>query len=48
MSLVLAREEDRVVDIPERVDPAVRRRRDGDNLLIENSYGISSLPSTSS
>ena len=48
MCLVLAREEDRVVDIPEGIDPAIRRGRDSDGLLVEDSYGSSSLPSTSS
>ena len=48
MCLVVAREEDRVVDIPERVDAAIRCRRDADGLLVENGYGVSSFPSTSS
>jgi hypothetical protein len=46
--LVFAREEDRMVDVAERVDPAIGGRRDGDDAFLGDGYGASSLPSTSS
>jgi hypothetical protein len=46
--LVPTREEDCVVGVAERVDPAVGRRRDGDDGFAERGYGGNSLPSTSS
>ena len=46
--VVLAREEDRMVDVAEGLDAAVRGRRDDEDAFIGDGYGFSSSPSTSS
>jgi hypothetical protein len=47
-SLVFAREEDRVVDVAEGLDPAVGRGRDGNDGFVGDRYDASSSPRTSS
>jgi hypothetical protein len=46
--LLLAREEDRMVDIAERMDPAIRGRWDGENTFVDDRYVRNPLPSASS
>jgi hypothetical protein len=45
---VVARKEDRMVDVAEWLDAAIGNRRGGDYAIIENGYGSSSSPRTSS
>ena len=48
LGLLLTRQEDRVIDVPKRLDPAKRDRRQTDDRPVRDGYGESSLPSTSS
>jgi hypothetical protein len=45
---VLAREENGVVGVAKRLDPAKGGRRDGDDGVVGDRYGASSSPRTSS
>jgi hypothetical protein len=45
---MLAREEDRMVGVAKRVDPPEGDRRNGDDRLVGDRYGVSSSPRTSS
>ena len=48
MGLLRTSEEDRMVDVPERVYPPVRHRRRGNPGCVGNGYGASSRPHASS